>query len=157
MIRLIAAIDSRRGIAKNGVQPWSLPTDERYFSDQTKRFGGALLMGQRTFTVIGQALPQRQNFVLSHEDHTAENVTYISNLEQFLDNLKTDLWVIGGASIYAQTIGVADELYLTLIEADFGCDQFFPEYKQFTLAYSDGPHEENGLKFSFNIYSRHSG
>ena len=57
MIRHMVAIDSNRGIAKDGLQPWKLLTDEQYFREQTKHYGGIVLMGRKTFEVIGTKLP----------------------------------------------------------------------------------------------------
>ncbi|MEI9913413.1 MAG: dihydrofolate reductase [Candidatus Saccharibacteria bacterium] len=59
-----------------------------------------------------------------------------------------------GQVIFAATINVADELYLTLVDGDFNCDQFFPEYNNFKLQDTDGPYSENGLNFSFKLYAK---
>lgn len=156
MIRLIAAIDQRRGIAKNGRQPWSLPNDERYFKDQTAKFGARLLMGRKTFDVIGHPLPDRTNYVLSHDKIEYSGVSGVTDVSMLLNQTSEDLWVIGGAAVYEQTIARADLLYLTLIEADFGCDQFFPEYEaQFELVDQSPPQHEAGLTYRYAIYRRH--
>jgi dihydrofolate reductase len=152
MIRHIVAIDSKRGIAKDGVQPWKLPADERYFTEQTKRFGGVVLMGRKTFEVIGKPLPDRQNFVLTH-DKTFDvvGVTRVDDLDEFFDE-HPDVWVIGGAEVYELTLKRADELYVTEIAHDFSCDTFYPPYDEFELSEKGIPLTENSLTYSFNIY-----
>jgi dihydrofolate reductase len=153
MIRHIVAIDQKRGIAKDGIQPWKLPKEEQYFADMTKTHGGVILMGRTTFEVIGRALPGRQNLVASKEPNfTAEGVTVVHNIDGFLQN-QPEVWLIGGAQIYAATLLLADELYVTEIEADFGCDVFYPEFTDhFKLSQQSEPQQENGLIYRYNVY-----
>lgn len=155
MIRLIAAIDLKRGIAKGGVQPWKIPTDEQYFNQKTTEGSGVVLMGQKTFDVIGHALPGRRNYILSRQPRSGDGVVYIQDLDEFFNQQKDDVWVIGGASLFEQTVVVADELYLTQIEADFGCDKFFPEFEHaFELKETSDLHTENGFIFRYKVYKK---
>lgn len=155
MIRLIAAIDRERGIAKGGIQPWKIPEDEMYFKDKTHLFGGNVLMGSKTFEVIGHPLPNRRNFILTKDTSKIEGVEVVNNFVFFMQSFPQDLWVIGGASVFEQTLEKADELYLTHIEADFGCDQTFPEFEQkFELSEKSDLREENGFIFTFCVYKR---
>jgi dihydrofolate reductase len=157
MIRLIVAHDQKRGIAKHGIQPWYLPEDEQYFNKQTTSHGAKVLVGRRTLLeVIGHPLKDRQNFVVSREQQAPQaGITFVSDLTAFLDKTKDDIWVIGGASVYEQTLSRADELYITSIEADFGCDQFFPAYDDsFTLTEKSDLHTQNGFIFSYQIYKK---
>jgi dihydrofolate reductase len=64
VIRLIVAHDLKRGIAKHGIQPWSIPKDEAYFSTQTKLHGGRIVMGSKTFKTVQVALADRMNYVV---------------------------------------------------------------------------------------------
>jgi dihydrofolate reductase len=154
MIRHIVAIDQNRGIAKNGTQPWKLPTDEQYFLNMTKTHGSVLLMGRTTFEVIGRPLPGRKNFVATRDDNfRAEDVSVVRDIEAFLAS-QSDIWVIGGAQIYEATLRVADELYVTEIEADFDCDVFYPEFAElFQLVEKGQRQHENGLNYRFNRYA----
>ncbi len=155
MIRLIAAIDQARGIAKAGQQPWHIPADEQYFREQTTKFGARVLMGRKTYEVIGRVLPLRTNYVLTHSRRAGPGIIAVSDVDAFLHTESEDIWVIGGAEVYRQTIALADELYLTLVQSDFACDQFFPPYEsQFELI-SKGPvQKEDGLGFVYAIYRR---
>ena len=154
MIRHIVAFDKNRGIAKNGVQPWKLPTDEKYFSDMTKTYGGILLMGRTTFEVIGRPLVGRQNYVASRQaDFVVEDVTVVHDIDAFLNDHQ-DVWVIGGAEIYAATLSRTDELYITEIDADFGCDVFYPEFTEHFQIVDQGQlRHENNLNYRFNRYT----
>src|ERR1700683_1853200 len=109
MIRLITAIDDRRGIAKNGNMPWRIPEDEAYFSRQTKAFGGRVLTGARTFreSYKGRPLAGRHNYILTHDIAPIPNVTLVHNLKQFLEDFSNkDLWVAGGAEVFAQIMAM---------------------------------------------------
>ncbi len=153
MIRLIVAIDNRRGIAKNGAIPWDLPDDRRFFSEQTRGKGGVILMGKRTYDAIGHPLPGRRNLVLSKGHIPIPGAQIVNNLS--ILNTLSDVWVIGGADVYNQAISQAEELYLTHIEADFGCDQFFPDYSEgFIQKWHSEIKEQNGLKFWNEVLER---
>jgi dihydrofolate reductase len=155
VIRLIAAIDTKHGIARASQIPWDLPSDRAYFKAQTLKFGGNILMGHKTFSQLNNPLIGRTNYVASHLLISLPNgVALVNNLESFLNNFREDLWVIGGESIYAQTIGRAQELYLTTIESDFNCDQFFPNFNNFNLKSSNGPNKENNQTFYFEVFER---
>ncbi|MDZ7744671.1 MAG: dihydrofolate reductase [Candidatus Saccharibacteria bacterium] len=152
MIRLIAAVDRNLGIAKHGFQPWNIPADEQYFRQQTT--GHAVLMGSKTYEVIGRPLPDRRNFVASFDAVAVNGAEVVNDVEAFLSKQQRDIWVIGGASIYEQALPYADELYLTHIEADFGCDKFFPQFQQqFMLFDEQPPMEENGFIYRYIVYT----
>lgn len=160
MIRLIAAIDRKRGIAKHGFQPWSIPDDEQYFTKQTKSNGACVLIGNSTFKIFKNPLADRQNFVLSRDELNMKGVVRVHDLKEFLDELgDKDMWVAGGASVYAQVIdlGKADELYITHIDADFACDQFFPDFEdKFTKIEEGETQEQSGFKFTYTKYAKKS-
>jgi dihydrofolate reductase len=154
MIRIIVAIDQKRGIAKDGVQPWDLPDDVAYFNAQTKSQSANILVGRTTFSLFDEPLVGRTNYVLTRQNTPIAGATTVHDLEGFLQDID-DVWVIGGAAIYEQvmTKGLADELYITHIEADFGCDAFFPEYDQtYVLRERSETHKQNGVEFSYAVY-----
>lgn len=155
MIRLIAAIDRSRGIAKHGTWPWNIPEDLVYFADQTKKHGGVVLMGKNTFYTLKGPLKDRQNFVLTGKEESIEGAEVIHDIWKFLNESENDIWVAGGASVYEQAIHDADELYLTEIDADFACDQFFPEFHdRFKLESQTGRKEQNGFFYTYSIYKK---
>jgi dihydrofolate reductase len=160
MIRLIAAIDRKGGIAKHGYQPWYIPEDEAYFTTQTKSYGGKVLTGGTTFrdSYKGNPLAGRTNYLLTRNIQPIKGVQLVHDLKAWLASIgNQDIWVAGGASVFQQVIdaGKADELYITHIDADFGCDQFFPEYKPtFRLINQSATHSQNGFNFSYALYTR---
>jgi dihydrofolate reductase len=157
LLRLIVAVDSRNGIAKDGDQPWDIPEDAKYFLDTTKTKGANILMGYKTYQVMGHSLEARNNYILTreHANEQIEGAMIISDLDKFLNEFNQDLWVIGGADIYAQTISRASELYITKIHHDYGCDQFFPKYlKKFKLVFSEGTKYSNGVGYNYTMYQR---
>jgi dihydrofolate reductase len=159
MIRLIAAIDRSNGIAKHGVMPWNIPEDEKFFTDQTKTHGGHVLTGGVTFREAYQNRPlqDRHNYILTHDETPIEGVELVHDIAQFLSSFKKDLWVSGGAVVFDEImkLGKADELYLTHIDADFGCDRFFPDYSDnFKMTDQSEPREQNGFRYIYTVYTR---
>lgn len=158
MIRLIAAIDRKRGIGKYGIIPWYIPEDEQFFTDQTKTHGGHVLTGGVTFrkTYKHGPLKDRHNYILTHDTSPIPGAVVVNDIAKFLEEWgDKDLWVSGGAGVFEEVMraGKADELYLTHIDADFGCDRFFPEYeKDYKLVEQSEPCEQNGFRF---IYARY--
>lgn len=158
MIRLIVAMDRKRGIAKQGFQPWNIPEDEKYFATMTKQFGASLLVGNTTMRVMGGPLPERTNYVLTTDKTPIEGATVVNNLEKFFKEYQgEDLWVIGGANVYSQCfeLSVIDQIYVTQIEADFGCNQFFPVINDsYKLSNQPELQEQNGFIFRYEIYTK---
>ncbi len=160
MIRLIAAIDRKRGIAKHGYMPWNIPEDEAYFSEQTKTHGGKVLTGGKTFrdTYKSRPLVDRTNYLLTRNKQPIKGVQLVHDLTAWLASMDNqDIWIAGGADVFQQIIdaGKADELYITHIDADFGCDQFFPDYQsKFRLVKQSDTHSQNGFNFTYDIYAR---
>jgi len=160
MIRLIVAFDRQQGLAKQGIVPWNIPEDMAYFADKTKSGGGTILTGSTTFKTLKGPLPERKTYVLTSDEAPIEGVELVHNLAHFLKDYQATeqhLWVIGGANVFAQIIadGLADEIYVTRIEADFGCNQFFPNFSEdFQLVSDSDLHEQNGFIFKYQVYTR---
>lgn len=162
MIRLIAALDRKRGIGKHGGIPWSIPEDAQFFTDQTKTHGGHVLTGAATWreTYHNKPLADRHNYLLTHDKEPVPGAELVDDLPKFLRGFEDkDLWVSGGAAVFEQImkLGYADELYLTHIDADFGCDRFFPAYEQsFKLLERGDWREQNGFRFYYAKYAKQS-
>jgi dihydrofolate reductase len=157
MIRHFVAIDQKYGMAKNGGQPWNIPEDSQYFSDLTKSHGGITLTGMTTFKTFAHPLSGRQNFILTHQTEPIEGATLVHDLDKFFAETTGDVWAIGGAAVFEQTLAKADELYVTRIAADFGCDQFYPHFEDnFTLKSQSEVREQNGFRFQYEIYAHNS-
>lgn len=137
MIRAIVALDLNRGIAKDGKIPWDLPEDRQYFKEKT--MGAVVLMGRGTYDTLPGPLPGRTNLVLTHTTSLRQGFIPVKDLAQALQQYP-NLWIIGGAEIYAQALPFCEELFITHIPGNYDCDQFFPDFQsQYTLAEKHGP------------------
>ena len=127
----------RRVIGRAGTIPWHLPEDFRWFKRAT--MGGALLMGRKTFDSIGRPLPGRLSLVVTRGALPAAgpDVRPVPDLGAFReeDYAPREVWVVGGAEIYRQTLGRCEEVYLSLVDRDVEGDTFFPPFESdFELA-----------------------
>lgn len=158
-IALIAALGTRtRAIGKDGGLLWHLPGDLPRF--KTLTLGNPVIMGVRTFMSIGTPLPDRTNIVLTYEPTwTHPGVTVCHSIPEALTIAQSlssgEIFIIGGGSVYEQTIEYADRLYLTLVEDDTEGDTFFPEYAHLPFVETTRiPQEANGMRFAWVTYKR---
>jgi len=150
MIRLIAAIDEERGIATASGIPWHLRGDSAYFRAETET--GLIVMGSSTYTEFAAPLHDRVNYVLTSKPAPLragfEPVADLDDVTRAFPS--DDVWVIGGAAIYAATIGRADQLFLTQVAGDFRCTKFFPPYADaFDRVVRGEDREEHGTVYRF--------
>ena len=167
-VRLIAAIGPHSELAYVGDPAlptgmiWDVPTDGKYFHDQTKRFGGNVLMASGTWAAIGRPLSGRQTFVLSSTlPLKTPGITVLRTLEPFLSEQRqkgSDVWIAGGQSLYEETINEADELWLTRINGPllWKANRWFPDVSKdiFRLAYRAAAAQENGYTYQFERWNR---
>ena len=127
IISLIVAYSKNRTIGKNNQLPWYLPADLKHFKQIT--LGKPIVMGRKTFESIGRPLPGRRNIIISRGDKKFEGCELFSSLEAALLALKneTEIMIIGGATLFAQTLPFVQKIYATEIDADIEGDTFFPE------------------------------
>jgi dihydrofolate reductase len=155
MIRQIAAIDSRRGIATDSGIPWKLPGDTAYFHDKTTT--GVIVMGWTTYNEFAAPLHGRENFILTtHSEPLRTGFRRVGSLDELVaDHPDQDIWVLGGATVYAETIGEAGELLLTQVVGDFDCTKFFPPYQaHFRRASRGEDRKEGGITYRFETWQR---
>ena len=126
-VTIIAAIGKNRELGKDNDLLWHLPNDLKRFKKVTK--GHTVIMGRKTFESLGKALPHRTNIIITrNKNYTAENCTVVNSLAEALQKVNNDNpFILGGAEIYAQSMDIADTLDLTLVDATFEADAFFPE------------------------------
>lgn len=127
IISLVAAVDEKYGLGKNGQLLCHLPADLKHFKQIT--IGKPIIMGRKTFESIGRPLPERQNIVLSRKQHAIEGVQVVNSLEEALNHTDAapEVMMIGGATLFAQILPFATRVYLTIIHHQFDADTFFPE------------------------------
>ncbi|HSX52950.1 MAG TPA: dihydrofolate reductase [Patescibacteria group bacterium] len=154
MIRFIAAMDSKGGLANNHGIPWQgkLPTDVAFFRSKTTN--NIVLMGHETYDEFKQPLSKRRNLVASRNLKSVRpGFEVIHDARKFLSQTKEEVWNIGGAGLFAATLDLADELYITQLGQDFNCTKFFPEFKdKFEKVSETQPQTENGITFTFQVW-----
>lgn len=131
MIISILNCDINYGIGKKNGLLFSLPLDMKYFRETTK--GHVVCMGENTLLSFpgSKPLKNRTNIVLSQDPtHNYEGVINVHTFDEFLSKIKEystseTVFIIGGASIYRQTLPYVDYVYLTKVNADGGAEVFF--------------------------------
>jgi dihydrofolate reductase len=155
LIRSIAAIDSRRGIATDSGIPWKLPGDSAYFREQTS--SGLIVMGRATYDEFAAPLHDRGNYVFStRPGPLRDGFQVVASLDRLTGaHPGEDVWVIGGATVYAKTLDQVQELLLTQVMGDFDCTKFFPPYTDsFGLRSRSEEREEGGVRYRFETWRR---
>lgn len=158
MISLIVAMDNNRLIGKENDLPWRLPADLQYFKQTT--MGHTIVMGRKTFESIGKPLPNRRNVILTgNKDYHHEGVKVIHSVDDLMSlEEESELFVIGGATVYEQTMNVVTRLYVTHIEEAFEGDTYFPEIDSSVwkeVSKKQGiKDEKNPYVYYFTVYER---
>ncbi|MCZ6507515.1 MAG: dihydrofolate reductase [Acidobacteria bacterium] len=129
-ISIIVAVATNGVIGHSNALPWNLASDLRRFKRLT--MSHHLVVGRRTWESIGRALPGRRMIVISRSTPTLPvGVQATGGLDEAIALAVAagddELFVAGGAAIYALALPVADRLYLNRIHADIDGDVYFPE------------------------------
>jgi dihydrofolate reductase len=151
-ISIICAIAENRAIGKNNQLLWHIPEDFKHFKDITS--GHVIVMGQKTYESIGKPLPNRTTIVLSNDANlNIEGVVMARTFDEVFAKAreleKEEVFICGGGSVYAQTIDMADKLYLTIVKTNPEADTFFPEYSEFTKIVSQRESSDENFKYKF--------
>lgn len=134
-LSILAAVARNGVIGKCNTLPWHLPEDLKHFKSLT--MGHTIIMGRKTYDSIGRILPGRTHVIVSHQtDLRIPGAIVVHTLEDALQQhepnalpqQESELFIIGGARLYEQTLGLVQRLYLTEIQQDFDGDAFFPEF-----------------------------
>jgi len=150
MITLIAAIGRNRELGFENHLVWSIPEDMKHFKAYT--MDKVVIMGSNTFASIGhKSLPGRKCIVISSQDLGSMAVR-AKGIDEALsiEHCYSEIVIIGGESIYNQTIDLADKLVITHIDAECKADTFFPEIdltKWKINSSIDGSNETYNYKF----------
>ncbi|MDC7226226.1 MAG: dihydrofolate reductase [Spirochaetales bacterium] len=131
---LIAAVSDNLVIGKDNRMPWHVPEDLKLFKRLT--LDNFIIMGRKTFESIGRPLPGRTTIVVTsaHREfsraNSSNNLIAVPSIEAAIETAgrqpEKEIFIAGGASIYAQAIRGASKLYLSRIPGDFEGDTFFP-------------------------------
>lgn len=141
IVSIIFAMNAARIIGNKGELPWSLPSDLRRFKQLTT--GHPVIMGRKTFDSIlarnGKPLPGRTNVVITrntsywkqeqrNNSGKFQDCMFVSSLDEgiLLTDIESEIFIIGGAEIYAQALPIADRMYFTQVSGAFEGDAKFP-------------------------------
>lgn len=159
MISIIVAIAQNGTIGDKNALLWHIKEDMRFFRTTTS--GHPVIMGRKTFESLGsKPLPKRKNIVITRSDVEFEGAFVAHSLEEAIAMTDDDaeVFIMGGAQIYAQALDIADRMYITRVERDYEGDTSFPEvdYSKWKLVaeerYERG--EDYDSPFSFLTYDR---
>lgn len=160
MLIYIWAQDENGVIGKEGVLPWHLPNDWKFFKEVT--LDQTIVMGRNTFEGMGKRLlPRRHSIVVSNiEDYDANGAEVITDVEMLIEDAKhEDIYIIGGAVLFDSLKHEVNTLYCTKIYAQFDGDTYFPKdfpWEKFVKVKSmDGTVDEKNIyPHTFEIYQK---
>jgi dihydrofolate reductase len=158
-ISLVAAVAANGVIGRDGRLPWHLPEDLKRFKALT--MGHHIVMGRKTYESIGRLLPGRTSVIVTRSrDYAVPGAIVASSLEDAVAQCAGDdeIFVIGGAQIYAAALPSADRLYLTLIHSDVQGEVRFPAWdaQAWVLRSSEAlaPEPVSGAAVEYRVYER---
>ncbi|MBQ5618261.1 MAG: dihydrofolate reductase [Alistipes sp.] len=158
MLSIIVAVAKNGVIGDKNALLWHISEDMRFFRRTTS--GHPVIMGRKTYESLGRPLPNRQNVVISRTTQEIEGCTVVGSLEQAiaLFPAEEEVFIIGGAQIYALALEVADRFYLTRVEHDYEGDTSFPAWDESKWRLLSREEFELGEKypypFAFELYER---
>ncbi len=162
-LSILVAMARNRVIGKDNTLPWYLPADLRHFKALT--LGNHIIMGRKTYESIGKPLPGRTNIIITRQvNYHAPGAIIVNSVDDALrlytkrDNRSAQGFIIGGAELYQQTLGLCQRIYMTELQHNFEGDTFFPnlnpdEWNETIREkhYSDG---KDPLEFHFIVLDR---
>ncbi|MBR2185539.1 MAG: dihydrofolate reductase [Prevotella sp.] len=158
MITIISAVAKNRAIGFQNKLLYWLPNDLKRFKSLTT--GHTIIMGRKTFESLPKgALPNRRNVVISRSAKSLPGCDVYHSLEEALRSCgkDEDIYIIGGATIYEQSLPYADRLCLTEIDdVPAEADVFFPDYSAWkeTSREEHDIDEKHAQRYAFVDYVR---
>ena len=158
-VTLIVARARNGVIGAGGTLPWRLPEDLAHFKRTT--MGHPIVMGRKTWESIGRPLPGRRSIVVTRQaGYAAPGAEVAASLDEALRlcDGAPEVFVVGGAQLYAEALPRAQRLIVTEIDADFAGDTFWPapDPAQWRVAQREHcpPAGGRGFTFDFVTYLR---
>lgn len=157
MITLIAAAAENNALGKDNQLVWHLPIDFKRFKEITS--GHYIIMGRKTFESFPKPLPNRTHVIITRQkNYTVENCIVVNSIEEAIAACpkEEDIYIIGGAEIYKQSIPFAEKIELTRVHANFDADAFFPEIdlNEWKITFEE-PHlkdDKHNFDFTFQTF-----
>ncbi|MFO8144367.1 MAG: dihydrofolate reductase [Candidatus Syntrophosphaera sp.] len=155
-ISLIWAMDRNRLIGINNRLPWKIPEDLAWF--RSKTLNHTVIMGKNTWFSLGKPLPERTNVILSHDrELSAPGAIVCHDPRECLAYCnQEECFVIGGAQVFKLFLPLASKLYVTIIDAEFEGDTYFPQIDldQWETLYYERRESRLGYHLTFTEYRR---
>ena len=130
MLSLIVAVAQNGVIGDRNALLWHISEDLKHFKALTS--GHPVVMGRKTYESLGRPLPNRTNVVISRQELEIPGCRVVHSLDEALALFPGDeeVFIIGGAQIYAEALPRADRFYLTRVFHDYEGDTRFPEWDE---------------------------
>jgi dihydrofolate reductase len=158
-ISIIVAMAKGNVIGRDGNLPWHLSNDLKRFKSLT--MGHHIVMGRKTYESIGRPLPGRVSVVVTRQaSYSVEGVIIVHSLDEALQRANGDdeVFVIGGAQIYAQALPLAGRIYLTRVDGEVSGDTRFPQINlvdwRVVSESNSAADERNEFPHSFQVLDR---
>lgn len=154
MIALIVAYAENRVIGNKGCIPWKIKGEQKRFKELTT--GNVVVMGRRSFEEIGKPLPNRTTIVVSlTKTFEGENYYTVGSLQEAIELAgDRDIYISGGARLYAEAIDLVDKMYITEIEADIEGDTYFPDFEEELFDKEVVERFEGEIPYTYVTYTR---
>ena len=158
MISIIVAVAENGVIGDRNRLLWHISEDLRRFKALTS--GHPVVMGRKTCESLGRPLPNRRNVVISRQETQIAGCEVVHSLDEALALFSADeeVFIIGGAQIYAAALPIADRFYLTRVGHPYEGDTRFPDWNpaQWRLVASERCEHgaEYPYPFTFEVYER---
>ncbi|HCN85291.1 MAG TPA: dihydrofolate reductase [Sphingobacteriaceae bacterium] len=158
IISIVVAADEKNGIGKNNQLPWYLPADLKHFREFT--IGYPVIMGRKTFDSVEKPLAKRRNIVITTQNLEIEGCEVVHSINEAIEKCKGEerIAIVGGATIFEQSMDLVDVIHFTRIHNIFEADTFFPAINPDKWIQADierhEPDEKNMYPYSFITYRR---
>ena len=145
----IAAMSPDRVIGADGKIPWHIPEDLKFFKRTT--LGHVIVMGRKTFESLGKPLPGRENWVVSRAANFEGVRMFRDPSEIATPGDGREVFVIGGAELYAALLPRCSELLITHVDRRVDGDTWFPEFE---AEFDAGEAVQSGEGYEIRRYRR---
>lgn len=130
-IIIISAISSNGAIGYQGALPWHIPQEFEMFLGFIK--GQTIITGRKSYEHSAKLLNSKYNLLLSRAHNKIENALVFDTFEKAIQKARTlgkTIYITGGAEVYKQAFGLADQMYLSFIRKEYKGDVFFPDFEK---------------------------
>jgi len=158
----IAALSRNRVIGAGNRIPWHIPDDFKHFKRTT--MGHPIIMGRKTFESLGgKPLPGRPHIIISRTPHSGpdsemETITFVPTLDDAINLAGAmdgdEIFICGGAQIYALAMPRIDRMILTLIDRDYDGDTYFPAFDPSQWHTTDLAHADTPVPYVIRQFDR---